>query len=112
MGSEFVNTRDLKNRTTELLRKAEGGKVLIITRRGKPVATLKMYSPQDVIGAGSTSIYEQIKENIAEKYPALKKMSTKELRDEFESTSKKVRGFDSWEEMDRALKGDPYGLSR
>lgn len=93
MGCAFVNTRDLKNRTTELLRQAEGGAVLVITRRGKPVATLKMYSPEDIIGTEPTSVYEQIKKDAAAKYPALKRMSRQELIQKFEAVSRKVGGF-------------------
>lgn len=44
-GTEFINTRELKNKTTELLRKVEADKTYVVTRRGKPIATLrKMFS--------------------------------------------------------------------
>jgi len=40
---KFVHVRDLKNRTASPLREAEKGETLIVTRRGKPVATLKHF---------------------------------------------------------------------
>ena len=39
--AKFIHVRDLKNQTTTLLREVETGTTLIVTRRGKPIATLK-----------------------------------------------------------------------
>lgn len=111
-GTEFINTRELKNKSTELPRKVEAGKTYVITRRGKPVATLKSYSPQDVFKQYPGHVYRELKEALAKKYPTLRKMGREELVAEFEALSQKIRGFSSWEEMDRFLKGDTYGLSR
>lgn len=38
---EFVNVRELHNRTSEVLRRAKDGKLVFITQRGKPVAVLR-----------------------------------------------------------------------
>jgi len=37
---EFVNVRELHNRTSEILRRAKDGKLVFITQRGKPIAVL------------------------------------------------------------------------
>ena len=41
--AKFATVRDLKNQTTALIREAEKGKAVVVTRRGKPVATLKPF---------------------------------------------------------------------
>ena len=46
--AKFATVRDLKNQTTALIREAEKGKAVVVTRRGKPVATLKRYDRRDV----------------------------------------------------------------
>ncbi len=38
-----ASVRELKNQTTALLRKVEKGALVVVTRRGKPVATLKPF---------------------------------------------------------------------
>jgi len=38
---EFVNVRELHNRTSEILRRAKDGKLVFITQRGKPIAVLR-----------------------------------------------------------------------
>ena len=43
-----ASVRELKNQTTKLLRKVEKGTLVIVTRRGKPVATLKPFEEQDL----------------------------------------------------------------
>src|SRR5512140_42863 len=45
---KFATVRDLKNQTTALIREAETGKAVVVTRRGKPVATLKPFEQRDV----------------------------------------------------------------
>ncbi|MDI6631691.1 MAG: type II toxin-antitoxin system prevent-host-death family antitoxin [Bacillota bacterium] len=108
----FANTRELKNRTNELLRKAAGGSWVIITRRGKPVASLKPFSNADLQEEQSaTTLYRMLRDKIAAKQPRLPAMTAEELRVVNESLSARVQAFPSWEAMDRAAKGDPYGIS-
>jgi prevent-host-death family protein len=38
-----VATRDLRNKTADLLKRVEAGESMVITVRGKPVATLSPY---------------------------------------------------------------------
>jgi prevent-host-death family protein len=38
--------RELRNNTAELLRRVEGGEQVVITSRGKPVATLNRIQPE------------------------------------------------------------------
>ncbi len=45
----YSGNRDLKNKTNELLRLAASGKKIIVTRYGKPVATLKPFEAEDLI---------------------------------------------------------------
>jgi len=42
----FINTRDLKNRTNEVLREAEEGYTVVVTRRGKPVVTVRSFDTE------------------------------------------------------------------
>jgi prevent-host-death family protein len=44
----FVNVKDLHDRTSEILRRAEEGKPIFVTRRGKPVAVIRGLSPEDL----------------------------------------------------------------
>ena len=46
--AKFATVRDLKNQTTALIREAEEGKAVVVTRRGKPVATLKPFEQKDL----------------------------------------------------------------
>ena len=45
---KVANTVDLKNQTNELLRQVMNGEALIITYRGKPVASLTALSENDL----------------------------------------------------------------
>lgn len=108
----FVNTRDLKNKTSQILRAAEKGKIIIVTRHGQPVATIKPFQERDLDERQHDSIYQKLRANIAQRYPALLAMAPEELRHLNDEISQKVRGFASWQEMERTAKGDRYGLSR
>ena len=67
--AKFATVRDLKNQTTALIREAEKGKAVVVTRRGKPVATLKPYEQRDVEADERypTSLYDSLKESILAK---------------------------------------------
>jgi len=45
---EFVNVRELHNRTSEILRRAKDGKLVFITQRGKPVAVLQGLTEEEL----------------------------------------------------------------
>ena len=115
--AKFATVRDLKNQTTALLREAEKGKAVVVTRRGKPVATLKRYERRDVEADERypTSLYDSLKESILAKHPELKSESPEAARRRFERISEKIRRslpFKTWQEMDRFVKGDRFGLRR
>ena len=61
--AKFATVRDLKNQTTALNREAERGKAVVVTRRGKPVATLKPFEPKDLEKEERypTSAYDSLK---------------------------------------------------
>ena len=61
--TKFASVRDLKNQTTALIREAEKGKAVVITRRGKPVATLKHFEQKDLERENQypTSAYDNLK---------------------------------------------------
>lgn len=107
----FVSTRDLKNNTNKILRVAEDGRTIIVTRHGKPVATIKPFKDKDLKDV-KVSLYHKVKSEIGQQHPELLKMSKAELKKLNDELSAKVNIFSSWEEMDRASKGDKYGLSR
>lgn len=47
-GMKFATVRDLKNRTSELLRRAAGGAHVLITSHGRPVAMLTGMNEADL----------------------------------------------------------------
>jgi prevent-host-death family protein len=115
--AKYATVRELKNQTTALIREAEKGKTVVVTRRGKPVATLKSFEQKDLEKAERypTGAYDNLKKKIAAKYPKLAKESPEQARRRFEKISEKIRRslpFKSWQEMDRLAKGDRYGLTR
>jgi len=115
--AKFATVRDLKNQTTALIREAEKGKVVVVTRRGKPVATLKRFDQKDLEKEERypTSAYDNLKRHILSKYPRLAKETPEQARRRFDKISEKIRRslpFKTWKEMDRFAKGDRYGLTR
>ena len=108
--AKLVQVRELKNQTTRLLRNVERGATLIVTRRGKPVATIKKFDPSDTEQerAYDTSLWETLRSRIAKRYPELKSESPDKARREFERlTNKAARKlpFKTWQEADRWAKG-------
>ena len=115
--AKFATVRDLKNQTTALIREAEKGKAVVVTRRGKPVATLKAFEQRDLNERDRypTSLYDTLKEKILAKHPKLAKESPEQARREFERISEKIRRslpFKTWRKMDRFVKGDRFGIGR
>jgi prevent-host-death family protein len=115
--AKFATVRDLKNQTTALIREAEKGKAVVVTRRGKPVATLKPFDQKDLETEERypTSAYDNLKKRILSKYPRLAKETPEQARRRFDKISEKIRRslpFKTWKEMDRFAKGDRYGLTR
>jgi len=45
---EFVNVRELHNRTSEILGRAKDGKLVFITQRGKPIAVLHGLTEEEI----------------------------------------------------------------
>ena len=115
--AKFATVRDLKNQTTALIREAEKGRAVVVTRRGKPVATLKPFEQRDLSEERrySTTLYDALKEKILARHPRLKTESPERARREFDRISEKIRRslpFKTWREMDRFVKGDRFGLRR
>jgi prevent-host-death family protein len=114
--AKFATVRDLKNQTTALIREAEKGQAVVVTRRGKPVATLKPFDQKDLEKERyPTSAYDNLKRQILSKYPRLAKETPEQARRRFDKISEKIRRFlpfKTWKEMDRFAKGDRYGLTR
>ena len=115
--AKFATVRDLKNQTTALIREAEKGKAVVVTRRGKPVATLKPFEPKDLEKEERypTSAYDSLKKKILSDYPRLAKETPEQARRRFDKITEKIRRslpFKTWKEMDRFAKGDRYGLTR
>lgn len=115
--TKFIHVRDLKNQTTTLLREVEAGTILIVTRRGKPIATLKPFNARDVQparGAYPTAVYAALREQVETRNPGLKQRSREEQQRDFETLTDKIRQtlpFKSWQEMDKVAKGDRHDLT-
>src|SRR5689334_3714751 len=108
-----VSIRQLKNETTRILRRIEGGERLTVTKRGKPVAVIEPLN-QALVPA-SDSIYRSLQCQIEARTPHLRRASVLTAQREFERISRKIAGripYWDWCEMDRAAKGDRFGLSR
>ena len=113
----LASVRDLKNRTSDLLQQAEKGTLVVVTRRGKPIVTLKPFEDKDLHLEEQypTTLYDALRKDIESRYPELARRTPAQRRRDFERISEKIRRslpFKSWQEMDRALKGDRYGLTR
>lgn len=108
-GRAQIAVRELKNRTTEILRRVEAGERVAITRRGHVVAVIEPAS--DAVARASDSIYQHLRRHLAARTPALRRG---EPVREFTRISRKIARsvpYRTWREMDRAAKGDRYGLS-
>jgi prevent-host-death family protein len=115
--AKFATVRDLKNQTTALIREAEKGKAVVVTRRGKPVATLKPFEQKDLEKQARfpTSAFDALKKKILARHPELAKEPQEQARRRFDKISEKIRRslqFKTWQEMERFAKGDQYGLTR
>jgi len=111
----YATVRDLKNQTTALIREVEKGKAIVVTRRGKPVVTLKPFEPKDKESQYPTTAFDALKKRIQAKHPQLAKEDSQRALRELEKTTKKIRRslpFKSWREMERFAKGDRYGFAR
>ena len=108
-----VTVRELKNQTTVILRRIEAGERVVVTKRGRVIATM---SPSTELPAAvSDSIYRRLQRHIEARTPGLRAMSETARRAEFDRISRKIARtvpFKSWRDMDRAVKGDRFGLSR
>jgi prevent-host-death family protein len=108
-----VSVRQLKNETTRILRRVEAGERLTVTKRGKPVAVIEPLNQASV--PASDSIYRSLQRQIEARTPHLRRTSVAAAQREFERISRKIAGrvpYKDWREMDRAAKGDSFGLSR
>jgi len=108
-----VSVRELKNQTTRILRRVEAGERVTITKRGRPVAVIEP-SSQTAVPA-SDSIYRNLQRQIEARNPGLRETSQAAARRDFERISRKIARtipYKNWQEMDRAAKGDRFGLSR
>ena len=115
--AKFATVRDLKNQTTTLIREAEKGKAVVVTRRGKPVVTLKAFEQGDIDKEKRypTSAYDNLKSKILSEHPKLAKETPEQARRRFDKITEKIRRslpFKTWKEMDKVAKGDRYGLTR
>ena len=112
---KYATVRELKNQTTALIREVEKGKPIVVTRRGKPVVTLKPFESQDKESQYPTTAFDALRKTILVRHPQLAKESPGQARRKLEETTRKMRRslrFRSWREMERFAKGDRYGFAR
>jgi prevent-host-death family protein len=108
-----VSVRELKNQTTSILRRVEAGERITVTNRGRPVAVIEP-SNQPLVPA-SDSIYRSLQRQIEARNPGLRRTSPAMAQRDFDRISRKIARtipYKDWREMDRAAKGDRFGLSR
>ena len=112
---KYATVRELKNQTTALIREVEKGKPIVVTRRGKPVMTLKPFEPQDKESQYPTTAFDALRKKILAKHPQLATETPAQARRNLERTTQKMRRslrFRNWREMERFAKGDRYGFAR
>jgi len=112
---KYATVRELKNQTTALIREVEKGNAIVVTRRGKPVVTLKPFELKDKESQYPTSAFDALRKKIITKHPHLAKETPAQARRNLEKLTKKIRRtlpFRNWREMDRFAKGDRYGFTR
>ena len=115
--AKFATARELK-KSYNLADSGSGkGKAVVVTRRGKPVATLKAFEQKDLERQERypSSAYDNLKKKNAANYPKLAKESPEQGRRRFDKITEKIRRslpFKTWQEMDRFAKGDRHGLTR
>ena len=108
-----VSVSDLRSRTSRILRRVEAGERITVTKRGKAVATLTPSNHSEPWP--SDSVYRNLQRDIDARNPRFAKMTDAEVRREMERISRKVarnNPYKTWQQMDRAMKGDRFGLSR
>ncbi len=112
---KYATVRDLKNQTTALIREVEKGKAIVVTRRGKPVVTLKPFEPKDKESQYPTTAFDALRKSILARNPSLGKETPDQARRKLAKLTDKIRRtlpFKSWRDMDRFAKGDRYGFTR
>jgi len=112
---KYATVRELKNQTTALIREVEKGKPIVVTRRGKPVVTLKPFEPQDKESQYPTTAFDALRKSILAKHPQLATETPAQARRKLETMTRKMRRalrFKSWRAMERFAKGDRYGFAR
>jgi antitoxin (DNA-binding transcriptional repressor) of toxin-antitoxin stability system len=101
-----------------VLHEVEAGTTVVVTRHGKPIATLRPFDAEDLSSAPNkypTTLYGALRSQVEARYPAIKNRTIQQQQRDFERLTKKVRehlGEESWQDMDKRAKGDRYGLSR
>ena len=108
--AKFIPVRELKNQTTQLLRNVESGATLIVTRRGKPVATLRRFQAADLATKPKydTANWDHLSAGIETRHPELRKESPERKRREFDRLTEKAKRkipFMTWQDADRWAKG-------
>jgi prevent-host-death family protein len=108
-----VSVRELKSEASEIVRRVEAGERVTVTKRGRVVAVITPAA--EAPRPPSDSIYQRLRSHIEARTPGLRHRQDAEVRRDFERISRKAAKamrYKDWREMDRALKGDRFGLSR
>ena len=77
---KYATVRDLKNKTTALIREVEKGKAIVVTRRGKPMVTLKPFESSDKESQYPTTAFDALRNKILAKNPSLGKETPDQAR--------------------------------
>jgi len=113
MAASQVSVRELKSLATAILRRVEAGECVTVTKRGRVIAVIAPAT--DRTPAVSDSIYRRLCGQIEARTTGVRRRSRAAIRRDFDQISRKIARtvpFKHWREMDRAVKGDRFGLSR
>ena len=71
MSSTTISARDANQHFADILGKAAAGETVIITRRGKPVATLAPYRPDNAASPARKAAWDRLLARLEKGIPAL-----------------------------------------
>jgi prevent-host-death family protein len=112
-----VNIRELKANATAIIRRVESGERVTVTKRGRTVAHIVPSSDvsSQELRHPVDSAYQALRRQVEARVPDLRRATPADTVREFDRLSRKIARalpYTTWQEMERVVKGDRFGLSR